>query len=74
MDGWESRGGCVGKEREKPDWGKSEKSVREVSKPLKQNVQKCTVSKFFFQIRKCIKAQRKGWRYQGADRKGPMLI
>lgn len=54
--------------------GKSEKSVGKVLKPLKQNVQKCTVSKFFIQIRKCIKAQRKGWRYQRADRKGPVLF
>lgn len=26
-------------------------------KPLKQNAQKCMVSKFLFQIRECIKAQ-----------------
>lgn len=34
---------------------KSEKSVGEVLKSLKQKAQKCTISKFLIQIRKCFK-------------------
>lgn len=69
MEGGEGRMCCRGNKEAR--LRKAEKSVGEVLKPLKQNAQKCLVSKFLFQIRKCIKAQHEGWWYQRADRKGP---
>lgn len=54
MDGGEGRMCWRGKKETRLK--KSEKSVGEILKPLKQNAQKCTVSKSLFQIRKCIKA------------------
>lgn len=61
MDGGEGRMCWRGKKEAR--LRKAEKSVGEVLKPLKQNAQNCTVSKFFFQIRKCIKAQHEGCWY-----------
>lgn len=50
MDVGEGRMCWRGKKETRPR--KSEKSVGEVLKPLKQNVQKCALSKFLIQIRK----------------------
>ena len=68
---WGEKGRMCWRGKKETRLRKSEKSVGEVFKPLKQNAQKCTVSKFLFQIRKCIKAQHEDWWYHSADRKGP---
>ena len=66
MDVGEGRMCWRGKKETRPR--KSEKSVGEVLKPLKQNVQKRALSKFLIQIRKY---SVNGWCCQSADGKGP---
>lgn len=63
MDGREGRRGegrMCWRGKKETRLRKSEKSVREGLKPLKQNAQKCTLSEHLFQIRKYIEVPCEG--------------